>query len=70
VRQVNLPRNIDKRDQFQNELYPYGIQDTPCATIIDFDQAAIFIKTTDRGYGKCTIGNDLNKEEPYSQSKK
>jgi hypothetical protein len=70
ARQANLPHNIDKRDQFRNEPYPYGILDTPRASIIDFDQAAIFIETTDRGYGKCAIGNDLNEEGPYGHSKK
>jgi hypothetical protein len=62
ARQANLPHNIDKQDHFINEPYPYGIHDTPRTTVIDYDQAAIFIETTDRGYGKCVIGNDLNKE--------
>jgi hypothetical protein len=35
-----------------------------------FDQAAIVSKTTNHGYGKCAIGNDLKKEGPQGHSKK
>jgi hypothetical protein len=47
-----------------------GIQGTPRETIIDFDEAGVFLKTTDHGYGKCFIGHDMKEEGPYSCSTK
>jgi transposase len=68
--QANLPQNIAKRDQFWTEAYPMGILGTPRQRIVDFDEAGIFLETTDRGYGKCFVGKDLNEEGPYSRSTK
>ncbi len=70
ARQANLPHNIAKRDQFWSHAYPMGILETPRHTIVDFDEAGIFLETTNRGYGKCFIGKDLNEEGPYSRSRK
>jgi hypothetical protein len=39
-------------------------------TIINFDEAGIYLETTDHGFGKSFIGKDLNKEGLYSHSTK
>jgi hypothetical protein len=70
ARQANLPQNIAKRDKFWTQAYPMGIMGTPHQTIVNFDEAGIFLETTDHGYGECFIGKDLNEEGPYSCSTK
>jgi hypothetical protein len=53
--QANLPHNIAKREQFWSQAYPMGILGTPCHTIVDFDEAGIFLETTDRGYASALL---------------
>jgi hypothetical protein len=68
--QANLPINIAKRHSFWNSPYPYGINGTSRATIIDFDEAAIFLESSNRGYGKALIATLCREEGPYNHSQK
>ena len=68
--QASLPINLVKRMSFWNDPYPFGIQGTSRSTIIDFDEAAIFIENTNRGYGKCYINTRAREEGPYNHSQK
>jgi hypothetical protein len=68
--QASLPINLAKRDAFWNQPYPFGINGTSRSTIINFDEAAIFIETTNRGYGKCYINRRYTEEGPYNHSEK
>lgn len=56
ARQCNHPRNLQKRWQYWNMNYPYGIADILRRDIIDLDEAGIFLETCNRKYGKCFIG--------------
>ena len=55
---------------FWNTSFPTGVQNVSAATIIDFDEAAIFLETCNRGYGKCHISSRVNEEGPYNHSAK
>lgn len=70
ARQANLPKNIAKRNVFWTQPYPYGISDISYHDMIDWDEAGIFIETTDRGYGKVYVGNRCREEGPYNHSQK
>ena len=64
ARQANLPHNLAKKHQY---LTQQGLD--PQFTI-DFDEAGIFIETTDRGYAKVANGNYAREEGPYGHSAK
>ena len=68
--QASLPINLQKRFTFWNSPHPVGIQGTSRSTIIDWDEAAIFLETTNRGFGKCHITTRVNEEGPYNHSHK
>jgi hypothetical protein len=68
--QASLPINLAERHSFWNDPYPYGIFGTSRSTIIDFDEAAIFVETTNRGFGKCYINRRAREEGPYNNSEK
>ena len=68
--QASLPINQAKRFAFWNQPYPFGINGTSRSRIIDFDEAAIFVESVDRGYGKCYIGTRCKQEGPYNHSEK
>jgi len=70
ARQANLPENLNKSHQFWTTPFLYDILGVYLYEIIDFDQAANFLETTNRGYGKCSIGEDLNEEGPYNHNQK
>ena len=55
---------------FWNDSYPFGINGTSCSTIIDFDEAAIFLRSTSRGYGKCFLSTRARESGPYNHSEK
>ena len=68
--QASLPINLAKGHSFWHDPYPYGIFGTSRSTIIDWDEAAIFLETTNRGYGKCYINTRAKEEGPYNHSEK
>jgi hypothetical protein len=68
--QANLPINLAKRHAFWTMPYPNGIFGTSLSRIINFDEAAIFLETTNRGYGKCYISTRAREEGPYNHSEK
>jgi transposase len=70
ARQANHPRNLQKRWQFWNMNYPYGIADIAREDLIDLDEAGIFLETCNRGFGKCFIGKTCREEGPYGHSEK
>lgn len=68
--QASLPINIAKRYSFWNDPYPFGIHGCSRSSIIDWDEAGIFLETTNRGYGKCYISTRAKEEGPYNHSEK
>jgi hypothetical protein len=69
--QASLPINIPRCHSFWNDpYYPFGIAGISRSTIIDFDEAAIFIETTNRGYGNCFISRRAKEEGPYNYNEK
>ena len=49
--QALLPRNVIKRWIYWNRPYPEGISDIPKDDWIDYDEAAIFVETSNRASG-------------------
>lgn len=70
ARQALLPINIQKRWNFWNLPYPLGIADINTADLIDLDEAAIFLETTNRKRGKSTIGTRCREVGNYGHSTK
>jgi hypothetical protein len=67
--QASLPINIAKRHSFWNNSYPFGIAGTSRSTMIDWDETAIFVESTNRGYGKCHLTTRPREEVLYNHSK-
>ena len=53
-----------------NSNYPAGIANIPKEDWIDFDEAGIFVETSNRSSGKCEIGVRVREEGPYNHSEK
>jgi len=70
ARQANLPINLLKRERFWLIPYPNGIVGIRRVDLLDTDEAAIYLETADRGYGKCFIGKRCEEEGPYGRSEK
>jgi hypothetical protein len=68
--QASLPINLARRHSFFHDPYPFGITGTSRANIIDWDEAAIFIETTNRGYRKCYLSRRVSEEGSYNHSQK
>ena len=68
--QASLPINQARCWSFWNDPYPFGIAGTSRASIVDFDEAAIFVESTNRGYGKCFLSTRAREEGPYNHSHK
>ena len=68
--QANLPVNLQRRYTFWHGPHPVGIFGTSRSRIIDFDEAAIFLETIGRSYGKCHISTRVNEPGPYNHSEK
>ncbi|CAB9517887.1 hypothetical protein SEMRO_889_G216540.1 [Seminavis robusta] len=58
------------RHVFWNNPYPAGIRNTSRSTIIDWDEAGIFLETTNRSYGKCIVSSRVNEEGHYNHAQK
>ena len=66
-----LPINIQKRDDYWNESYPFGMADVRIQDIIDIDEAGVFVESADQKYaGVYTIGRRVKQARPYSKSVK
>lgn len=70
ARQANLPINLLKRDRFWTQPYPFGIVGIRRRHLLDTDEAAIYLETAARGFGKCYIGRRCEEEGPYGHSEK
>lgn len=70
ARQALLPINQQKRWNFWNLEYPFGIANINREDLIDMDEAAVFIETVNRKYGKATIGRRCREVGPYGHSTK
>ena len=68
--QALLPRNLARIYVYWHSLYPAGIADIPKDDWIDFDEAAIFVKSCNRKSGKSFIGVRVREEGPYNHSEK
>lgn len=70
AQQASTPVNFANRKVFWNQPHPAGINGIIGATTIDFDEAAIFLETTNRGCGECHISSRVNEEGPCNHSEK
>ena len=68
--QALLPINIQKRWNFWNLPYPFGIADISRHDMIDIDECGVFLESSDRSIGKAYIGNRATQAGPYSKSEK
>lgn len=66
--QASLPINLAKRHSFWNDPCPHGIAGTSRARITDWDEAVIFVETTNGGHGKTHISTRCREEGPYNHS--
>ena len=66
--QAFCPINLMRREDYWNCPYQFGMADIRRQDIIDIDEAAIFVETADRKYGKCEIGRRVKQAGPYSKS--
>jgi hypothetical protein len=68
--QASLPINLIRRHSLWNDPYPFGINGTSQSQIIVWDEAAVFVETTYRSYGKRFINRRVREEGPYNHSEK
>lgn len=67
---METPTNLATCWQFWLMPSPFGIIKLSRCDKIDWDEAAIFVEMTDRGYGKAFVGTECIKVGPYRHSKK
>jgi len=68
--QAFFPVNRQKRWNYWNLPFPFGIADIKRTDMIDLNECGLFVETAARGFGKCYIGKRVNEEGPYSKSEK
>ena len=68
--QAFLPINILKRQMFWNMAPPYGIFGVHRNTLIDIDEAGIFLKYANRGRGKALVGVEVRQNGVYGHRDK
>lgn len=69
AQQALLPINIQKRWNFWNLPFPFGVADIARADLIDLDEA-LFVETVNRKQGKAFIGTRCREVGPYGHSTK
>jgi len=66
--QALLRKNLDHRFVYWHSHYPAGMADVLRDDVIDFDETAIFVETTNRKSGNSVIGVRVKEEGPYNHS--
>ena len=70
ARQAMLPINLQLQFNYWYLPYPYGIANIPRSRIIDLDEAALFVESSNRGRGKAHLCRRVRKVGPYGHSEK
>lgn len=70
AQQAMLPINHQKRWNFWNLPYPFGIANINRDDLIDLDEAGVFVETINRKRGKTFIGTCCHETGPYGHSTK
>lgn len=68
--QASLPVHLAKRHSFWNDPCSFGVNGTGMATLTDWDEAAIFTETANRGCGKVFLNRRVNEEGPCNHNEK
>lgn len=70
ARQASLPINIQRRWDFWNLPYPFGVANIRTEDMIDLDEAAVFAETANRSEGKCHLTTRCRDDGIYGHSVK
>ena len=70
ARQAETPINLAKRDMFWDMPFPYGVQGTPRALLIDSDEAAFSLCKANRRFGKAPSFTRVREVGPYGHGEK
>ena len=62
--------NMQKRENYWNLPYPFGIANVPVADIIDIDECSIFLEQINRTCGKGMQGDRVTEQGAYSKTAK
>ena len=68
--QAFLPQNLARRQAFGTRPWLYGIADIDRADMIDIDESAFFLETTNWGYGKAIVNDQARQAGNYGHSTK
>jgi hypothetical protein len=60
-------RNLISRQQFWNELWPVGIQETPRRRVINADKFGLHLNTANKKYGSVPRGLEIRKPGNYDK---
>ena len=70
ARQSHLPINLQLRYNYWYLPCPFGISNIPRSRIIDLDEAALFVESSNRGRGKAHLVRRVRELGPYGHSQK
>ena len=70
ARQAMLAANLQLRFNYWFLPAPYGIANVPREKLIDLDEAALFVESGNRGYGKASVMRRVREVGPYGHSEK
>ena len=70
AKEAYLAINIQKRYNYWNLQYPFGIEDIDTDDVIDIDECGVYVETANRKYGKTCIGKRSNQEGVYRRGRK
>lgn len=62
--------NIIKRHNYWTQPYPHGTADIDTDDMIDIDECGIFVKTSNRKFGKTFLGKRCSQEGVYKRGRK
>ena len=65
-----LPLNLQLRYNYWHLPAPYGIANIPRNRIIDLDEAALFVESSNRSRGKAHLSRRVREVGPYGHSEK
>ena len=68
ARQAMLPINLQLRYNYWFLPCPYGIANIPRHRIIDLDEAALFVESSNRSMGKAHLSRRVREVDPYGHS--
>jgi len=61
AKEAYLAINIQKRYNYWNLQYPFGVEDIDTDNVIDIDECGVYVETANRKYGKSVLVRDPTK---------